>query len=200
MADSDALFSGIKVLEIATFIFGPGCTAILSDSGADGIKIEAPDHGNPLRHAHKSPPFTPLNFAYICQQDNCNKRSIALDMKLPEGRETLLALVREAGVLITDFPPGVLKRLKIYHEQMAPKNERLIYGQITSFGEKGPEASAPGFDATAYWPRSGLMDAVRTIDSEPSVSSPGMGEHPNTMTMYSARDNSSVQKGAHRAR
>ncbi|RLA43146.1 MAG: CoA transferase [Gammaproteobacteria bacterium] len=186
MNDLEPLFKGIKVLEIATYIFGPGSAAILSDFGADVIKIEAPGRGDPLRYAHKAPPFMPLDFSYIWQQDNRNKRSIGLDMKSTEGREILLALVREADVLITNFPPDVLERLKIRYEDLAPENERLIYGQITGFGEKGPEASAPGFDATAYWARSGLMDLVRTASSEPSISGPGMGDHPSAMTMYAA--------------
>lgn len=184
--DSEPLFKGIKVLEIATYIFGPGSAAILADFGADVIKIEAPGRGDPLRYAHKAPPFMPHDFDYIWQQDNRNKRSITLDMKAPEGREILLALVREADVLITNFPPNVLERLNIRYEDLAAENERLIYGQITGFGEKGPEASAPGFDATAYWARSGLMDLVRTANSEPSISSPGMGDHPSAMTMYAA--------------
>ena len=186
MGQSEPLFKGLKVLEMATYIFGPDSAAILSDFGADVIKIEAPGHGDPLRYAHKAPPFMPLDFPYIWQQDNRNKRSIALDIKETEGREILLALVRKADVLITNFPPNVLERLKIRYEDLAPENERLIYGQITGFGEHGPEASAPGFDATAYWARSGLMDLVRTANSEPSMSSPGMGDHPSAMTMYAA--------------
>ncbi|MEZ0123060.1 MAG: CaiB/BaiF CoA transferase family protein [Candidatus Reddybacter sp.] len=186
MDESEPLLKGIKVLEIATYIFGPGSAAILSDFGAEVIKVEAPGRGDPLRYAHKAPPFMPLEFDYIWQQDNRNKRSIGLDMKSPEGREILLKLVRETDVLITNFPPDVLERLKIRYEDLAPENEGLIYGQITGFGEKGPEDSAPGFDATAYWARSGLMDAIHTSNSEPCMSSPGMGDHPSAMTMYAA--------------
>ena len=186
MNGSEPLFKGIKVLEIATFIFGPGCSAILSDFGADVIKVEAPGIGDPMRYAHNSPPFMPHDFSYMWQQDNRNKRSIALDMKTPEGREVLLALVRETDILITNFPPDVLAKLNIRYEDLAAENERLIYGQITGFGEKGAEASAPGFDATAYWARSGLMDTVRTASGDPAMSSPGMGDHPSAMTMYAA--------------
>ena len=176
MAESEPLYKGLKVLEMATYIFGPGSAAILSDFGADVIKIEAPGRGDPLRYAHKAPPFMPLDFDYIWQQDNRNKRSIALDIKTPEGREIFLALLRQADIFITNFPPNVLERLKIRYEDVVQENARLIYGQITGFGEQGPEASAPGFDATAYWARSGLMDLVRTANSEPSISSPGNTE------------------------
>ena len=186
MTDTTALLSGIKVLEIATFVFGPGAGAILSDFGADVIKVESPGLGDPLRHAHKAPPFMKLDFDYAWQQDNRNKRSIALNLKSEEGREVLLKLVREADVLITNFPPNVLERLQIRYEDLAPVNDQLIYGQITGYGEKGADANTPGFDGNAYWARTGLMDAVRTAEGDPAMPSPAMGDHPSAMTMYAA--------------
>ncbi len=184
MTDKNPLLSGIKVVEIATFVFGPGCSAVLSDFGADVIKVEAPGLGDPLRHAHKAPPFMKSDFDYPWQQDNRNKRSIALDLKSPEGHEVLLKLVREADILITNFPPNVLARLKIRYEDLIPENEQLIYGQITGYGEKGPDANTPGFDGNAYWARTGLMDAVRTAHGDPAMPAPAMGDHPSAMTMY----------------
>ena len=186
MTDTAALLSGIKVLEIATYVFGPGAGAILSDFGADVIKVESPGIGDPLRHAHKAPPFMKCDFDYPWQQDNRNKRSIALNLKSDEGREVLLKLVREADVLITNFPPNVLERLQIRYADLAPENDQLIYGQITGYGEKGDDANTPGFDGNAYWARTGLMDAVRTAEGDPAMPSPAMGDHPSAMTMYAA--------------
>jgi len=186
MTDTAALLSGIKVLEIATYVFGPGAGAILSDFGADVIKVESPGIGDPLRHAHKAPPFMKCDFDYPWQQDNRNKRSIALNLKSDEGREVLLKLVREADVLITNFPPNVLERLQIRYDDLAPENDQLIYGQITGYGEKGDDANTPGFDGNAYWARTGLMDAVRTAEGDPAMPSPAMGDHPSAMTMYAA--------------
>lgn len=186
MKGSEALLSEIKVLEIATFVFGPGCGAILSDFGASVIKVEAPGLGDPLRHAHKAPPFMKLDFDYAWQQDNRNKRSIALDLKTDEGHEVLLKLVRQADVLITNFPPHVLERLKIRYEDLFPENDQLIYGQITGYGEKGSDANTPGFDGNAYWARTGLMDAVRTRFGAPAMPAPAMGDHPSAMTLYAA--------------
>ena len=186
MTDTAALLSGIKVLEIATYVFGPGAGAILSDFGADVIKVESPGIGDPLRHAHKAPPFMKCDFDYPWQQDNRNKRSIALNLKSDEGREILLKLVRETDVLITNFPPNVLERLQIRYEDLAPENDQLIYGQITGYGEKGDDANTPGFDGNAYWARTGLMDAVRTAEGDPAMPSPAMGDHPSAMTMYAA--------------
>lgn len=184
MPENHSILSGLKVLEFASFVFGPGAAMLLGDFGADVIKVEAPGIGDPYRHTHKSPPFMPHEFAYMWQQDNRNKRSIALDMKQPEGRETFLKLVRQSDVLITNFPPNVLERLKIRYEDLRAENPRMIYGQVTGYGEKGPDANKPGFDATAYWARTGLMDIVRTAESDPAMSAPAMGDHPSAMTMY----------------
>jgi len=186
MTEKETILGGIKVLDVSSFIFGPGASAIMSDFGADVIKVESPVLGDPFRHAHKAPPFMPSEFAYLWQQDNRNKRSIALDMKNPEGYKIFIQLVSKADVLITNFPPNVLERLKIRYEDLTPHNEKLIYGQITGYGEKGPDANKPGFDATAYWARTGLMDIVRTAEAEPAMSGPGMGDHPSAMTMYAA--------------
>lgn len=180
------LLHNIKVLEIATFVFGPGCSAILSDFGARVIKVESPGLGDPLRHAHKGPPFMRSEFDYAFQQDNRNKRSIALDLKNPEGREVLLELVRQSDILVTNFPPAVLERLRIRYEDLAGENDRLIYAQVSGYGERGEDANTPGFDGNAYWARTGLMDAVRTAEGEPSMPSPAMGDHPSAMTLYAA--------------
>ena len=184
MAQQQPLLDGIRVVELSTFVFGPGSTAVLADFGADVIKVEAPGIGDPFRHAHNSPPFMPLDFAYMWQQDNRNKRSIALDLKDPDGRAALLALVRGADVLVTNFPPKVLAKLKITYEDLQPENPRLIYGQITGYGELGPDADKPGFDGNAYWARTGLMDVVRTAEADPTLPAAAMGDHPSAMTMF----------------
>lgn len=186
MTQAQSILSGIKVIEISTFVFGPGCGAIMSDFGADVIKVESPGIGDPLRHAHKSPPFMPLEFPYIWQQDNRNKRSIVLDLKSEQGLEILKKLVREADVLITNFPPRVLESLKIRYQDLQGENDRLVYAQITGYGEQGEDANTPGFDGNAYWARTGLMDIVRTADAEPTLPALAMGDHPSAMTLYAA--------------
>lgn len=184
MAQQQPLLDGIRVVELATFVFGPGSTAVLADFGADVIKVEVPGSGDPFRHTHKSPPFMPLDFAYMWHQDNRNKRSIALDLKDPDGRAALLALVRGADVLVTNFPPRVLAKLKITYEDLQPENPRLVYGQVTGYGEQGPDANKPGFDGNAYWARTGLMDVVRTAEADPTLPAAAMGDHPSAMTMF----------------
>jgi crotonobetainyl-CoA:carnitine CoA-transferase CaiB-like acyl-CoA transferase len=99
----------------------------------------------------------------------------------------LRQLVGAADVFITNYPPPVRRRLVITYEDLAPLNERLIYASFSGYGETGPEADKPGFDATAWWARSGLMHLVRAgEETAPARSLPGMGDHPSAMATYGA--------------
>ena len=181
------IFEGLKVLDCASFIAAPAAATVLSDFGADVIKIEPPGTGDPYRHLPKLPgyPISPHNFAWLLESRN--KRSLALDLAKPEGRAVLYRLAAEADVFITNFPPGVRKRLGITYEEIKPLNARLIYASFTGYGEKGLEADKPGFDSNAYWARSGLMDLVRADENTtPARSVPGMGDHPCAMAFYGA--------------
>ena len=116
-----------------------------------------------------------------------NKRSLALDLKQPEGQAVLHRLVASADVFITNFPLPVRSRLKLAAEDLTPLNPRLIYASFTAYGEAGDEAAKTGFDSTAYWARTGLMDMVRSdADTVPSRSMPGMGDFPSATGVYSA--------------
>jgi crotonobetainyl-CoA:carnitine CoA-transferase CaiB-like acyl-CoA transferase len=181
------IFEGLKVLDCASFIAAPAAATVLSDFGAEVIKIEPPGTGDPYRLLPKLPgyPVSPHNFAWLLEARN--KRGLALDLTKPDGREVLYRLVSEADVFITNFPPGVRKRLGITYEDIKPLNARLIYASFTGYGEKGAEADKPGFDSNAYWARSGLMDLVRADENTtPARSTPGMGDHPCAMAFYGA--------------
>ena len=179
------ILSGLRVIDMATYIFGPASTTVMSDFGAEVIKIESPGIGDPYRYAHKVVPFPPSKLDYMFQQDNRNKRGMVLDVKVDQGHAILLDLIKKTDVFVTNFPPQVLERLKIRYEDLAPANERLIYAQVTGYGENGAEIDKPGFDATAYWARTGLMDLVRGPDDEPALSAGGMGDHPSAMALFS---------------
>jgi formyl-CoA transferase len=181
------IFEGLKVLDCASFIAAPAAATVLSDFGAEVIKIEPPAGGDPYRHLPQLPgyPASPHNFAWMLESRN--KRSLALDLAKPEGQAVLHRLVTEADVFITNFPPPVRGRLKMSYADLAPLNERLIYASFTGYGEKGEEANKPGFDSNAYWARSGLMDLVRAdLDTSPARSVAGMGDHPCAMALYGA--------------
>src|SRR3954463_12835127 len=183
----DGLFKGLKVLDCASFIAAPAAATVLSDFGADVIKIEPPGAGDPYRNLPNLPGYPKSEHNYAWMMESRNKRSLALDLATPEGREVLYRLAAEADVFVTNFPPPVRKRLKIAYDDIAPLNDRLIYACFTGYGDKGAEADKPGFDSTAWWARSGMMDLVRAEDdTTPARSIAGMGDHPCAMALYGA--------------
>lgn len=185
---SEAILGGLKVVELATFIAGPAAGVILADFGADVIKIEPPQRPDPYRGVHTRGSDTPLSdypYGYIV--DNRNKKGIALDIKTAEGREAFDRLIGQADVFVTNMPIPTRERLNISYEVLRAINPRIVYASISADGETGPEAGRPGYDTTALWARTGLMDLVKPApDSPPARSLPGMGDHPTAMSLYAA--------------
>jgi len=180
------LLDGLRVIDTASFIAGPVATTMLADFGADVIKIEPPS-GDPYRHRTGGPgiPESPFNYRWIV--DNRTKRALSLDLRRPEGREVLHRLVRRADVFVTNSPMDSRQRLGLRWEDLAPLNPRLIYASITAYGETGDEAAKTGYDSTALWARTGLMDLVRPDpNAAPSRSLPGMGDHPTGVSLFAA--------------
>src|ERR1700733_4320198 len=140
------LFSGLKVLDFASFIAGPAAATVLSDFGAEVVKVEPPGAGDPHRYLYLTPPNPALKENYTWQLTNRNKRSLAIDLKNPAATDVLARLVKWADVLVTNFPPRVRTRLKLDYADVSPLNSRLIYASLTGYGELGPEADKPGFD------------------------------------------------------
>ena len=181
---TESLFSGLKVIDCASWIAGPAAATILSDFGADVIKIEPPGAGDPWR-ASTPIPGKPVD--YYWQLTSRNKRSLALDLKHPDGQAVLHRLAASADVFVTNFPLPVRDRLRLAPSDLLPLNPRLIYASFTAYGEEGEEAAKTGFDSTAYWARTGLMDMVRAEEATPpSRSMPGMGDHPSATGLYAA--------------
>jgi formyl-CoA transferase len=182
----DNIFSGLKVVDLASFIAGPGAATMLADFGAEVIKVEPPGTGDPHRHTYKIPPQPSSNDNYAWHLDNRNKRGMALDLKSPRAKEVLERLVKWADVLIINFPPPVRKRLKVTYEDIAPWNPRLIYADISGYGDNGPDANLPGFDITAYWARSGLLALTRDAGAPPTLPVSGSGDHATAVGLYGA--------------
>ena len=185
-AMQEHLFADLKVLDLASFIAGPAATTILSDFGADVIKVEPPGRGDPYRYFFSTPPNPQSASNYSWQLTNRNKRSLALNLKSPESREVLKRLVKWADVLVTNFPPETRKKLGLRYEDVSGHNDQLIYADVTGYGSKGNDADKPGFDVTAYWARTGLMEVTHDADSAPTLPIPGIGDHATAVTLYSA--------------
>jgi len=182
----DFLLAGVRVIDAASFIAGPVATTIMADLGADVIKIEPPD-GDPYHHRTGGPGVaeSPYNYRWIV--DNRTKRGMALDLREAAGRAVLHRLVERADVFVTNTPLDSRGRLGIRWTDLAPLNPRLVYASMTAYGERGDEAGRTGFDATALWARTGLMDLAKpSPDSPPARSLPGMGDHPTGVTLFAA--------------
>ncbi len=186
MSEAKNLLSGIRVIDCGTYIAGPAAATIMSDFGAEVIKIERPPHGDPYRYLSMIPgmPLSEHLFCWIL--DGRNRKSIALNLEDDAAREVLLRLVRTADVFITNYQPALVKKFRLAYEDLQPLNNRLIYAHVTGYGETGDDVDEPGYDQTAYWARSGLMWSMHNSDGEPCRAPTGFGDHPTAMTLFAA--------------
>lgn len=164
--------AGYKVLDLTMYLAGPFCSMLFGDMGADVIKIENSGSRDPMRGA--GPPFIGGESGYYMFV-NRNKRSLAADLKTPEGRQIFFKLVETADVVIENFRPGVMDKLGIGYDQLKDINPRLVFGSVSGFGEAGPLSHLPGFDhiMQAY---SGWMSITGTADSGPLRTGPSVGD------------------------
>ena len=149
---------GIRVIEVATYVTGPFAGVLLADLGAEVIKVEEPERGDPFRAwggGDYSPTFCSLNR---------NKKSITLDLRTEDGRSALLHVIESADVLIENYRPGVAERLGFGYETVRRRNPRLVYCSITGFGPTGPYRDRPGYD-TVGQAMSGLLSLLTDLDS-----------------------------------
>lgn len=171
--------SGIKVLDLSTFVAAPVCCRLLADLGADVIKVERPT-GDTWRQTGIS--YLPSHFSDaenpVFDIYNSGKKHIALDLKDPEGKAVFLKLLAQADVFVTNTRPAALKRLGISYEDLKDRFPALIYGIVLGYGENGPDADKPAFDTTAFWSKSGfLRDMAPLSDHYAPVQPPfGVGD------------------------
>lgn len=174
---------GVKVVEMATFIAVPAAGRILADMGAEVIKIEsskgdnlrftAPNEGRP------SDPHEDTNF----DLENANKKGIVLDVRTEKGKEILGKLLEDADVLLTNWRPQALARQNLTYEDLKDKYPRLVYGNLTGYGEKGPDKDLPGFDYTAFFARSGWSGSLYQKGTVPSNLIPALGDHQGALAL-----------------
>jgi len=177
---------GLRVLDVSSFIAAPAAAVVLGDYGADVIKVEPPGEGDPHRANINLTSFPKAAVNYPWHLDARNKRSIALDLKHPDGRSALDRLIDAADILITNYPFPVRARLRLGYEEVAARNPRLIYASFSGYGEAGPDKDQPGFDSNAYFARSGLLDATRFEGQPPAFALPAQGDRPSAMALLSA--------------
>ncbi|ORA28262.1 CaiB/BaiF CoA transferase family protein [Mycobacterium aquaticum] len=185
-AEVTPVFAGLKVVEIASFIAAPAAATMLSDFGADVIKVEPPGIGDPQRLLSSVSPSPAAPGNYSWHLANRNKRGMSVDLKSEGATEILKRLVQWADVVITNFPHGTREKLHLGYEEVSAWNPRVIYADITGFGDAGPDAGLPGFDLTAFWSRSGLLAATRDAGAPPTSPVWGSGDYTTATTIYAA--------------
>jgi crotonobetainyl-CoA:carnitine CoA-transferase CaiB-like acyl-CoA transferase len=183
--EEKGLLSGIRVIDCATYIAGPAAATIMSDFGAEVIKIERPE-GDQWRLFSTLPGTAKSELDWCWLLTARNKKSIALDLARDAGRDALMSLVKTADVFVTNFQDSILSKFRLTWDVLRPLNERLVYAHITGYGDHGDDAEMPAFDAFAYWARSGLMMSVTGRDGTPGQARPGMGDHPTASSLFGA--------------
>lgn len=166
--------NGIRVLDLTRILSGPYATMILGDLGADVIKVEDVWNGDDTRQW--GPPFQGDDAAYFLSV-NRNKRGLSINLKTPEGRGIVRRIAGDADILVENFRPGTAERLGLSYDDLAGLNPRLIYASISGYGQTGPCAALPGYDAIAQ-ALSGVMSVTGEADGEPvrvGVSSADLG-------------------------
>jgi len=173
---------GIRVVELGLWVAGPSAGAVLADWGAEVIKIEPPD-GDPFRGLYITAAGAELPANPPFELDNRGKRSVVLNLATAEARRIAHGLVERADVFITNMRVAALARLELDWERLAARNPRLVYGLVTGYGERGPDADRPSYDICAFWSRAGIAAALTPPGGEPPFQRGAMGDHTAGMTL-----------------
>ena len=172
------VLAGIRIVEVAAWTFVPIAGSVLAEWGADVIKVEPPNGGDPQRGLISSglvPGGDGVNFMF--ELPNRGKRSVALDLSTDDGRELLYKLAETADVFLTNYLPDVRQRLGIDVDDIRKRNPTIIYVRGSGQGARGPEAGRGGFDGASYWARGGLATAFRQAGTEwPADQRPAFGD------------------------
>lgn len=168
------VMSGIRVLEVAQFTFVPAAGGVLSDWGADVIKIEHPVRGDAQRGIQmlQRLAVNPQRSS-LMQHPNRGKRSVGIDVSTEEGQKLLYEIAKSCDVFLTNYLPSQRQKLKIDVEHIRAANPNIIYARGSAFGDKGPERDKGGFDSTAYWARGGSAVLVTPKALEGPLTQPG---------------------------
>jgi len=176
--------SGVRVVELATFVAGPSCARLLADMGAEVIKLEPPK-GDTWRGTGVN--YLPTAFSVdqnpVFDIYNTGKKFLSLNLKTEEGKEAFMKLMETTDVFVTNNRPAALKRLGIYYDDLKDRFPKLIYAVLLGYGEKGPDAHRPAFDSVGFWSKSGFLhdQATKRPDYEPISPPWGVGD---TVTGY----------------
>jgi crotonobetainyl-CoA:carnitine CoA-transferase CaiB-like acyl-CoA transferase len=177
---------GIKIVELGHWVAVPCACAILSDWGAEIIKIEDPGVGDSLRGI-KSIEGIPMQgpIVPVFEVLNRGKRGLGVNLRIEQGRQIMYRLVEQCDVFVSNFQSRVLDRLRMDYETLSQRNPKLIYATLTGYGEEGNDSNKPGYDYTAFWSRGGLMSKLGAPGGVPPSHRPGIGDSITSMCITS---------------
>ena len=180
------VMKGIRVLEVAEHTFVPAASAVLAEWGADVIKVEHVTRGDAMRGLGSSGVMDLSKGVHVLyEHSNRGKRSIAMDLTVPEGLEVLYRLVKECDVFITNKTLAVARKLKVDVADIRAQNPKIIYARGSAYGTKGPEAENGGYDMTGFWCRGGSAASCTPPDIGGAIGQPGpaYGDSMGAMTI-----------------
>ncbi|GGG60502.1 alpha-methylacyl-CoA racemase [Kocuria dechangensis] len=173
--------AGVRVIELAHWMAGPAAGGIMSDWGAEVIKVE-PHGGEPMRNIWGKMGANPdaPNGAFISA--NRGKKSVELDVQSEEGQDRLHELLGSADVLLTNLRPGALERLGLAPAQVADRHAHLVYCSLTAYGWGGPDQDKAGYDLASFFGRTGIAHEITTQGTPPAALLQGLGDTYTAMT------------------
>ena len=180
---------GLKVLEIENWVAAPAAGEIMADMGAEVIKIEHPETGDPVRSIDVSSRGIVqysggINSAF--ELLNRGKQSVAVNLENPQGQAIVLKLAARSDVVVTNLTPHRQERYKLRYEDVSALNQRAIYLALTGYGTDGPDRDRSGFDYAAFWARSGIMGSLGEAGGPPTQQRPGMGDQTTSLALTAA--------------
>ncbi|MFC5752436.1 CaiB/BaiF CoA transferase family protein [Actinomadura rugatobispora] len=180
----EGAFSGLRVVELAQWVFVPVAGALLADWGADVVRIERLE-GDPYRGLATQGIGTDAGGVNLSMAlANRGKRSVALDLRQEEGRAVLDELLKTADVFLTNFRPGALRRLGLDAETLTERFPKLVYARGNGYGPRGPDADLPGYDSSAFWARGGMAHVLTPPDRDGPIGQRGaMGDRNGAMAL-----------------
>lgn len=186
MSRDEKPLQGITVVELALFVAAPSAARMLADWGAEVIKIESPK-GDPMRYMGRlvSMPIDNEKENPAYDQQNSGKKGIVLNLKTEEGQEAMHRLLAKADVFITNNRQDALERMHLSYEQLSVRYPALVYGQVSGYGEKGPDKDKPGYDFTAYYARGGISGTLYEKGTSPLLTVAGFGDTQVGLSMAS---------------
>jgi crotonobetainyl-CoA:carnitine CoA-transferase CaiB-like acyl-CoA transferase len=178
------VFDGVRVIELAQFVFVPAAGALLADQGAEVIHVELVGAGDPYRSLKIGDGRETKSANLSMEQNNRGKKSIAIDLKSEVGRETFLRLIETADIFLTSLRPKAIKKLRLDVEDLRARNPKLIYARGNGVGFKGNEIDKAGYDASAFWARGGFAHSLRPAGyDEPLKPRPALGDHSSSVAV-----------------